>query len=47
MRTCTKKTTANGIDIPEGLEVRVNMLAVHYDSDLWGPVDPFLFYPAR
>ena len=47
MRTCTKKTTVRGMEIPEGLEVRANMLAVHYDSELWGPVDPYEFYPAR
>ena len=47
MRTCTTETTVKGMKIPLGLEIRVNNLALHFNPDLWGPVDPNVFYPSR
>lgn len=35
------------MDIPEGLVIAVDVLSLHEDEDLWGPVDPKVFYPAR
>ncbi|CAF3787146.1 unnamed protein product [Rotaria sordida] len=33
--------------IPAGTIVGIDMYSVHFDSDLWGPVDPNVFYPER
>ena len=30
-----------------GLIVRVNHIGIHFDSELWGPVNPNIFYPMR
>nr|QUF59376.1 cytochrome p450 CYP3045A1 [Brachionus angularis] len=46
-RRCVKHTNINGIDVPENLTIIVDVLSVHYDPDLWGPVDPNVFYPLR
>lgn len=46
-RRCVKKCNIKGIDFPEDLTVIVDVLSLHYDSDLWGPVDPYVFYPLR
>ena len=46
-RRCMKATTVNDIDIPEDLTVIIDVLSIHYDADLWGPVDPHVFYPLR
>nr|UOU03272.1 cytochrome P450 3045C2 [Brachionus rubens] len=46
-RRCTKSTFVKGIDIPEGLVISVDVLSLHQDQDLWGPVDPKIFYPER
>nr|UOU03265.1 cytochrome P450 3045C6-3 [Brachionus rubens] len=46
-RRCTEATCINGIDIPEDVSVVVDVLSLHYDVDLWGPVDPNVFYPER
>lgn len=42
-----KPTTIKGIDIPKNLMVVADVLSIHYDPELWGPVDPNEFYPAR
>jgi cytochrome P450 len=36
-----------GLDIPAGVSVTVDVLSLHYDSEIWGPVDPNIFYPLR
>ncbi len=33
--------------IPVGTRVAVDMYSLHFDPDLWGPVDPHQFYPER
>lgn len=44
---CTKETIINGLRIPKGLEIVVDVLSLHFDPELWGPVDPNKFYPLR
>jgi cytochrome P450 len=34
-------------EIPEGVSIQVNALAIHADPDLWGPTDPKEFDPER
>ena len=31
----------------EGLQVRIDHMAIHFDADLWGPISPYEFYPSR
>lgn len=33
--------------LPVGTSIMADMYALHYDADLWGPVDPHVFYPER
>ena len=33
--------------IPAGTRIAVDMYRLHYDPELWGPVDPHEFYPER
>ncbi|CAF3598019.1 unnamed protein product [Rotaria sp. Silwood1] len=33
--------------IPAGTIVTVDIYSVHFDPDLWGPIDPNVFYPER
>lgn len=33
--------------VPSGMNIVVDVLSLHYDPVLWGPVDPELFYPER
>lgn len=33
--------------IPIGTSITTDMYALHYDPDLWGPVDPHIFHPER
>jgi thromboxane-A synthase len=33
--------------VPAGTCIAVDMYRLHYDPDLWGPVDPHIFYPER
>ena len=46
-RRCTTPTEVKGIKIPVGLSVTIDVLALHYDPELYGPVDPNIFYPSR
>lgn len=46
-RSCTKGTNIKGIDIPEDTAIAVDVLSLHFDPELWGPVDPNTFYPSR
>nr|QUF59379.1 cytochrome p450 CYP3045C2 [Brachionus angularis] len=46
-RRCTKATNIKSIDIPEDLAIAVDVLSLHYDAEIWGPVDPNQFYPER
>ena len=33
--------------VPAGTLISVDMYSLHYNADLWGPVDPHQFYPER
>jgi len=33
--------------IPAGTRIAVDMYSLHFNPDLWGPVDPHTFYPER
>jgi cytochrome P450 len=33
--------------IPAGTSVTVDIYHLHFDPDLWGPVDPYVFHPER
>ncbi|CAF3534342.1 unnamed protein product [Rotaria socialis] len=33
--------------IPAGTSITVDIYSLHFDPDLWGPVDPHKFYPER
>ena len=46
-RRCTNSTIVKGVDIPLDTTVMADVLSIHYDKDLWGPVDPSIFYPLR
>lgn len=37
----------NGIKIPVGTLVSIDVLSVHNDIDIWGPIDPAEFNPLR
>ena len=47
VRRCVNQTNIKGIQMTPGLIVRIDHNAIHFDSELWGPVDPVLFYPLR
>ena len=39
---------ANGsYPIPYGMNIVVDVMSIHFDPVLWGPVDPNVFYPER
>ncbi|CAF4773663.1 unnamed protein product, partial [Rotaria sp. Silwood2] len=47
-RESTEDFHINGIGtIPAGTIVTVDMYTIHFDPDLWGPVDPNVFDPER
>ena len=46
-RRCTKATVIKGIDIPLDTDITIDVMSLHYDSELWGPEDPNVFYPPR
>ncbi len=46
-RRCTQPTTIKGLDIPLDMTIAVDVLSIHFDDGLWGPVDPKTFYPQR
>lgn len=46
-RRCTKSTVVKGIDIPEDTVIVVDVMSLHFDPELWGPVHPNEFYPLR
>jgi cytochrome P450 len=33
--------------IPSGTSVTIDIYGLHFDPDLWGPVDPHVFHPER
>lgn len=46
-RRCTIPTKIKGIDIPLDLTISADVLSIHMNPELWGPVDPQEFYPPR
>ncbi|RNA25033.1 cytochrome p450 -like protein, partial [Brachionus plicatilis] len=46
-RRCTKTTWVKGIMIPKDLVISIDVMSLHFDAELWGPVNPNLFYPKR
>nr|QEV83812.1 cytochrome P450 [Brachionus rotundiformis] len=46
-RRCMFPTEVGGLRIPAGVSVTVDVLSIHYDDEIWGPVDPEMFYPLR
>ena len=46
-RRCTKSTIVKGIKIPKDLVIAVDALSLHFDPEVWGPIDPNEFYPLR
>ncbi|CAF0750463.1 unnamed protein product [Brachionus calyciflorus] len=46
-RRCTSPTTIKNIKIPLDLPIAIDVMSIHFDSQLWGPVDPNIFYPKR
>ena len=46
-RRCMFSTKVKELEIPAGVSVTVDVLSLHYDQAIWGPVDPEEFYPLR
>ncbi|CAF1121404.1 unnamed protein product, partial [Brachionus calyciflorus] len=46
-RRCTNPTQVKGINFGLNDSIAIDILSIHYDEELWGPVDPNLFYPLR
>ena len=50
-RRCIQENIFIGNDkeyfIPTGTNIVIDVLSIHYNKHLWGPVDPFIFYPNR
>ena len=46
-RLCMEDTVVYGQIIPAGVVVQPDIWTIHYDKDLWGPVDPHEFEPER
>jgi thromboxane-A synthase len=47
-RQSTEEFFIKGIGtIPVGTRIAVDIYSLHFDADLWGPVDPHTFYPER
>ena len=47
-RECSEEIDLSGIGrIYPGTKVTLDMYSLHYDNDLWGPVDTKKFYPER
>ncbi len=47
-RQCSEEIYLPGLGcIPSGTKLTLDMYSLHYDNDLWGPVDTNIFYPER
>ena len=46
-RRCEKATVINGIKIPVGQCLTVDVLSLHFNQKYWGDVDVNVFYPLR
>lgn len=46
-RQCNRTCQIGSLKIEAGTNFAVDMLSLHYDIDLYGPVNPYEFYPER
>ncbi|CAF3817265.1 unnamed protein product [Rotaria sp. Silwood1] len=46
-RCASEDTIVQGIKIEKGTLVHADIYSIHYDRDLWGPEDPYVFFPER
>ncbi|CAF3820441.1 unnamed protein product [Rotaria sordida] len=46
-RLCVEDTFVGKHRIKKGTIIQPDIYSVHYDMDIWGPVDPYQFYPER
>lgn len=46
-RRCTTPATVKGIDFEKGMVLAIDVLSIHFDQELWGPEDPYVFCPER
>ncbi|CAF0857049.1 unnamed protein product [Adineta ricciae] len=47
-RQCSEEIYLPGLGcIPAGTKITLDMYNLHYDNDLWGPIDTKVFYPER
>ncbi|CAF1526975.1 unnamed protein product [Adineta ricciae] len=46
-RRAMEDTVIQGIKIEKGCVVCADVYSLHYDAELWGPEDPYVFYPER
>lgn len=44
---CMENVKIGDVTIPAGMTVQVDVLSMHYDPNVWGPISPFEFYPER
>ncbi|CAF1362239.1 unnamed protein product [Adineta ricciae] len=46
-RCAATDTTVQGYSIEKGTLIHADVYSVHFDRELWGPEDPYEFYPER
>mgnify|MGYP002385199772 FL=1 len=46
-RCASENTVIQGIKIEKGTLVHADIYSIHYNAELWGPEDPYVFYPER
>ncbi|XP_064630991.1 cytochrome P450 3A9-like isoform X2 [Lineus longissimus] len=46
-RMCTESCSVDGIHVPKDMVVSADVWSIHYDPEIWGPVDPEKFHPER
>ena len=46
-RECNTTTNVCGHEIEKGSVIQPDVFTVHFDGNLWGPEDPYKFYPER
>ncbi|CAF1370676.1 unnamed protein product [Adineta ricciae] len=46
-RSAAQDTVVQGIPIEKGTLVHADIYSVHFNHELWGPEDPYVFFPER
>ncbi|CAF1480961.1 unnamed protein product, partial [Didymodactylos carnosus] len=46
-RYAVEDTVIQGIGIEKGTAVHADIYSIHFDRELWGPEDPYVFFPER